>query len=173
MPQTVPSFAEQLATCHQSAVHLEMRDAYDVASETDGFADWQSDSYLLDEWREQRRGFLDLVRDAVGRGVVMRRARVVSEPVSDYIRFEHAGTVLNVEAGELVRWLPRRRTSDLALPGNDYWLFDGRTVRFNHFTGDGASGGPEVKEEPSVVTMCASAFEAVWERAVPHAEYQL
>lgn len=31
----------------------------------------------------------------------------------------------NVKAGEEVRWLPRRQASDLALPGNDFWLFDG------------------------------------------------
>lgn len=29
-------------------------------------------------------------------------------------------------AGEDVRWLPDRRTSDIALPGDDFWLFDGR-----------------------------------------------
>ncbi|WP_457033928.1 DUF6879 family protein [Kitasatospora sp. P5_F3] len=29
----------------------------------------------------------------------------------------------------------------IALPGNEFWLLDGRIVRFNHFTGDGASGG--------------------------------
>jgi Family of unknown function (DUF6879) len=31
---------------------------------------------------------------------------------------------LNIAAGEEVRWLPRRRASDLRLPGNDFWLLD-------------------------------------------------
>src|SRR5262245_6923848 len=58
-------------------------------------------------------------------GVDVRRARIVSEPVTDYIRFEHDVTPLaNLAAGEKVRWLPRRRASDLKLPGNDFWLVD-------------------------------------------------
>ncbi|WP_129840893.1 DUF6879 family protein [Streptomyces sp. RFCAC02] len=174
MPPKPPSFAEQLADCTQSAVHLEMRDAYGIADEAEEFAAWKTgDSAGRHDWHGRRRGWLDLVSAAVERGVVMRRARIVSEPVSDYIRFEHEGTPLNIEAGEDVRWLPRRRASDLALPGNDFWLFDERVVRFNHFTGDGASGGPEVVDDPAVVKLCAVAFAAVWERAVPHAEYRV
>ena len=74
----------------------------------------------------------------VARGVRFRRARIVSEPVADFIRFEYEATAgLNVAAGEEVRWLPRRRASDLCLPGNDFWVFDGRLVRFHHFSGDG------------------------------------
>jgi hypothetical protein len=103
----------------------------------------------------------------------MRRARIVSEPVTEYIRFEHAGTVNNIAAGENVRWLPRRRASDIALPGNDFWVFDDRLVEWNHFTGDGGLVGHELTDDPAVVKLCASAFESVWERAVPHVEYQV
>ena len=61
-----------------------------------------------------------------------------SEPVTDYIRFEYAITgEVNVSAGEDVRWLPRRQASDLCLPGNDFWLFDGELVRFSYFSGAG------------------------------------
>lgn len=37
------------------------------------------------------RPWFDLVRAHVARGVEFRRARIVSEPVTDYIRFEHEG----------------------------------------------------------------------------------
>ena len=57
--------------------------------------------------RRLPRPWLDLIREVTGRGVPVRRARVVSEPVTDYIRFEHATTDSNVAAGEQVRWLPR------------------------------------------------------------------
>lgn len=98
----------------------------------------------------------------------------MSEPVSEYIRFEHEVTFTNVVAGEEVRWLPRRRASEIALPGNDCWIFDGRLVMFNHFTGEGevAPDGREITSDPEVVKLCASAFEAVWERAVPHERYR-
>src|SRR2546430_200447 len=74
----------------------------------------------------------------------------------------------NVAAGELVRWLPRRQATDLALPGNDFWVFDSRLARINYFGGDGRILDQEVTEDPSIVKLCVSAFEAVWERALPH-----
>jgi hypothetical protein len=109
----------------------------------------------------------------VGRGVVVHRARIVSEPVSEYTRFLYDGTFTNVAAGEQVRWLARRRASDIALPGNDFWLIDGRLIRWNHFTGEGSSGGGEISEDPAAVKLCADAFEAVWERAIPHDKYKI
>ncbi|PJN04475.1 hypothetical protein CG740_00715 [Streptomyces sp. CB01201] len=170
-PRNVPPFAELISECHHSAVHLEMRDVYGVASEADDFAQWRERGVITPESVERRRSWLDLVREAVGRGVVMRRARVVSVPVSEYIRYEHAGTYLNVEAGELVRWLPRRDAATLALPGADFWLLDGRLIRFGHFTGNGASAGHELCGDPAVIKLCADAFEGVWERATPHERF--
>lgn len=174
MPQNVPSFAELLDGAQRSAVHLEMRDAYGVAGEADDFARWQSTGERdMDPGSPYWSSWVELVRRTVARGVTVRRARIVSEPVSDYIRFEHAGTPVNVEAGEQVRWLARRRASDIALPGNDFWLIDGRVIRWNHFTGDGASGGGEISEDPAAAKLCADAFETVWERATPHQDYKI
>jgi hypothetical protein len=114
------------------------------------------------------------VSTSVARGVDVRRARVVSEPVSDYIRYEHAITSgHNIKAGELVRWLPRRRASSLLLPGNDCWVFDRSSVLFNHFNGDGQMTGEELVTDADVVRACVSAFEAIWDQAIPHAEYRL
>lgn len=170
-PNSVPPFSELISQCERSAVHLELRDSYGVAAEADDFAQWKAAGRITPESVESRRPWLDLVREAVGRGVVMRRARIVSVPVSGYIRYEHAGTYLNVGAGELVRWLPRRDAATLALPGADFWLFDDRLVRFGHFSGDGANAGHELNSDPDVIKLCADAFEAVWERATPHEEF--
>ena len=100
-------------------------------------------------------------------------ARIVSEPVTLYTRYLHAMTPVNIAAGEEVRWLSRHRASDVALPGNDFWVFDGHAVRFNHFTGDGDWADPRTSytEEAGVAKLCVSAFEAVWERATPHERY--
>lgn len=100
---------------------------------------------------------MPLVQDAVARGVVMRRARIVSEPVTDYIRYEHAITPLNLQVGEDVRWLPRRRASDIPLPGNDFWLLDERLMQFHHFTGTGdwAPDGKERTTDPAEAALCA------------------
>ncbi|WP_326611617.1 hypothetical protein OIE62_19375 [Streptomyces scopuliridis] len=174
MSQSLTSFAELLRTAEESAVHLEMRDAYGVENENEEFAAWRKGKRLDPSNRATWwRPWLDLVQEVTNKGVTMRRARIVSEPVSDYIRFEHHGTFTNVAAGEQIRWLPRRSASDLTLPGNDFWLFDGRLVQFNIFDGEGRWVHTDQTEEPAAVRLCASAFEAVWERGVPHEKYNV
>jgi len=78
------------------------------------------------------------------------RIRVVSEPLAPFIRFEYEMTAaVSIAAGEQVRWLPRRRGVDLCLPLNDYWVFDGRLVRFHYFSGTGEIVEDELADDPS------------------------
>ncbi|MEU6491076.1 DUF6879 family protein [Streptomyces sp. NPDC046984] len=176
MPQNVPSFDELMESAQHSAVHLEMRDQYAVGDEADDFDTWlRTGKRDVAPTSEYWAPWVDMLSRAVARGVVARRARIVSEPVTDYIRYEHAGTVVNIAAGELVRWLPRQQAVDLMLPGADLWIFDGTQVLFNHFTGDGNWATPdmELRTEPSIVKQCSDAFEAVWDRAIPHDTYEI
>ncbi|MFI1866551.1 DUF6879 family protein [Streptomyces jumonjinensis] len=174
MSSGMQEFAELIRSCTRSAVHLEMRDVYAVDGEKGPFADWKSgkrnDPADQESWW---RPWLDLMSETVARGVVVRRARIVSEPVSEYIRYEHSDTFMNVSAGEQVRWLPRRQASTIALPGNDFWLFDEQLVRWNHFTGEGGSMGKEDTDDPAAAKLCSEAFEAVWARAIPHDQYEI
>ncbi|MEU6849222.1 DUF6879 family protein [Actinacidiphila alni] len=173
MPST-PTFADLLDGAKRSAVHLEMRDVYGVGSEAQDYARWQETGERdVDPASPYWAPWVDLVRRAVARGVAVRRARIVSEPVSPYIAYEHAGTVVNIGAGEQVRWLPRREASTIALPGNDFWLIDRRIVRWNHFAGDGSSTGGEISTDPGTTALCADAFETVWEYATPHDQYTI
>ena len=176
MPQNEPSFRQLLEASQQSAVHLEMRDVYGVGNESDDFDEWKrSGRRDADPGSAYWAPWVDLISRATDRGVVVRRARVISEPVTDYIRYEHAGTDVNVYAGEKVRWLPRRDAATLLLPGCDLWIFDGASVLFNHFSGEGDWADPrmELRSEQDVVKQCADAFEAVWECARPHSAYEI
>jgi hypothetical protein len=164
----VPPFSELIAGTTSSAVHLEMRDAYTPADPV--FLDWAAGKPVSDP---AYPGWVDLVRASLARGVVFRRVRIVSEPLSPFMRFEHDITAgLNIAAGELVRWLPRRRASDLCLPGNDFWVLDDRLARFGHFAGDGEFLDHELTSDPRIVRHCAGAFEAVWQRAIDHDAYR-
>ncbi|MFD7579718.1 DUF6879 family protein [Kitasatospora sp. NPDC059817] len=165
----MPDFAELLGRCRRSAVHLELRDSY---APTERFEAWRRGERI--DWEDRGswwHPYDQLITDTVVRGVAVRRARVVSEPVSAYIRWEHYVTHANVTAGEEVRWLPRRRATGIPLPGNDFWLFDDALLRVHHFSGDGAVVEDEITADPQTVKLCATAFEAVWERAVPHHLY--
>ena len=172
MPQNVPDFAELLRGAQHSAVHLEMRDSYSVGDEVEAFERFKKTGEVDNDpnasfWPS----WVPLVTDAISRGVVMRRARIVSEPVTDYIRYEHAITPVNLAAGELVRWLPRSQASVIALPGNDFWLIDNRLVLFHWFTGDGDWAGHAFTGDATAVQLCASAFETVWELGTPHEKF--
>jgi len=158
-----------LRACAAFAVHLEMRDAYTPADPW--FQAWLAGDRGEFE-RRMNRPWLDLIREVTGRGVQVRRARVISEPVTDYVRFEHATAGSNVAAGEQVRWLPRHLATGLLLPANDYWVFDGRRAQFNYFSGPGEFLSTRLCEDPAISAQCAAAFDAVWERAVRHEEYE-
>jgi hypothetical protein len=149
-----------------------MRDTY--TPDDPVYLDWRAGVSI--DPRERWPAWYGLIVATTTRGVVVRRARIVSEPVTDYIKYEYGVTEgLNLAAGEDVRWLSRRQASDIALPGNDFWLFDNTLVLFNLFAGDGTwpADGTELREEPAVVQLCATAFEAVWQRAIPHREYRI
>ncbi|MFE0451581.1 DUF6879 family protein [Streptomyces sp. NPDC058914] len=172
MSQTVPPFADLLARCRRSAVHLETRDVYGVPEEDEDFAAWRAGHRHTPENRDRWwNSFHSSVAEAVSRGVSVRRARIVSEPLSEYVRYEHSCTFQNMMAGEDVRWLPRRLTSDLLIPGNDFWLFDNDLIRFGLFSGDGAFVEHTLCDDPTVIKNVSEAFETIWNRGLPHDRY--
>jgi hypothetical protein len=169
---TERQWAELLDGCRQAAWHLELRDTYGADGDAERFALFVATGQR-DELAEaaDRSTWLDLIRSVTSRGVQVRRARIISEPVTDYVRFQHAGTDLNIAAGEEIRWLPRTGASGIALPGNDFWLLDFEMAIFSHFSGDGMTLGHDLTTDPWAVQLCRSAFEAVWEQATPHSLY--
>lgn len=159
-------------TFKREALHLEMRDVYAVKDETQRLTRFLEKGYRDHEAEaEERRPWMMLIRDLTAAGKSCRRARIISEPVTDYIRYEWAGTGSNIDAGEQIKWLPRRLASAIALPGNDFWLFDDATVVFTVFTGEGDVLENQLVTDTSVVQLCHSAFEAVWSLAIPHSDY--
>lgn len=152
-----------------SAWHMELRDSYTPADPD--WLDWQAGKRF--DPAERWSGWSDLVRATVARGVGVRRVRIVSEPVTDYIKFEYDVTGShNITAGEEVRWLPRLKASGLLAPVNDFWVFDGQVVLWNHFAGDGSWVGEERADDPDLAKSCATAFAEAWERAIPHEDYR-
>ena len=114
-----------LTTFRDEAVHLEMRDVYVTDVERDRLATWLRGEPLDPEAEaEWWRPWFEMMKRNTDAGKRLRRLRIISEPVTDYIRFEWLDAARLVRSGEDVRWLPRRKTSMLLLPGNDFWMFD-------------------------------------------------
>ena len=161
-------FATLLRSFERSSIHLETRDAYGTAVELPYMAKWAAgepdDLEWLQDWCTTLRGHI-----AAGRTV--QRARVVSEPLSDYQHWSYSIAHPMVEAGEDIRWVPRRLVSSVAMPGNDFYLFDDRLIVFLIYTGNGLAVDRVTSTDPADIHLCRTAFDAVWRYAIPHSEY--
>jgi hypothetical protein len=98
----------------RSFVHLETRDAYGTEVELPHMAQWRrgepDDLAWLGWW-------LDMLRGHRAAGRTCRRARVVSEPLSDYQRWTMSHVRVFLDAGEDIRYIPRRRLTDVPVTG--------------------------------------------------------
>lgn len=167
-PLTNEDFETLLSATTESAIHLELRDAYMADA---AFTSWLENGVIVDDPADE--WWRSVVGEAVARGVEVRRARIISEPVSDYVRWLYECTEsVNLAAGEKVRWLPRHLTAGLLVPPSDFWVFDSSVLVWNHFAGDGEWANNEVVRDSALANLCVRAFEAVWERAIDHREYR-
>lgn len=167
-PLSDEEFERLLVSFEHTALHLETRDAYGTAVELPHLAVWAAGEPDDLGWLD---GWCATVREAVAAGKSVRRVRVVSEPLSDYQRWSHSIAGPMVDAGEDIRWVPRRLVSTIGIPGNDFYLFDGRLLAFLHYAGNGLATGRTRTADSRSIGLCRSAFEAVWGLAIPHREY--
>jgi hypothetical protein len=153
----------------REVLHLEMRDSYGTEAEIPQLAKWKAGEPDNFEWLQ---GWCDTLRRGTAAGKTFRRALVVSEPLSEYQRWAYTTTQPLVDAGEDIRWVPRRRVSSIPLPGNDAYVIDGALVVWMHYSGSGASTGIETSADRADISLCRSAFMAVWQLGVPHGDYR-
>jgi hypothetical protein len=167
-PISDEAFEKLLTGFEREAVHLETRDAYGTAVELPHMAKWEAGEPDDLEWLQ---GWCAILRAGVKAGKYVRRARIVSEPLSDYQRWSFSIAQPMVDAGEDIRWAPRRLLSSTAIPGNDFYLFDSRLAVFLTYTGNGLSAGMFASTDAADILLCRSSFESVWKLSVPHGEY--
>lgn len=169
-PVTDDQFENLLVTgFSREIIHLETRDAYGTEAELPHLAQWARGEHDDLEWLQ---GWCATLREHVAAGRRVRRARIVSEPLSDYQRWSYGIAHPMVNAGEDIRWVPRKLVSPVALPGNDFYLFDDRLVVFLLYAGNGMGTGKVSSYDPATLQLCRSAFETVWKLSIPHRDYQ-
>ncbi|MFE4827399.1 DUF6879 family protein [Streptomyces sp. NPDC056672] len=163
---------ELFRSFERDAFHLELRDDYGSPVEDTPYARWrrgEPDDYKwLDPW-------MSLIRRVAGEGKTVRRVRVVTEPHSQYVTWEHSLTRLNIEAGEDIRWLRRHQLPEgitFPVEGNDWWLYDDRLLAVGHFDSEGRVLGSEIIEDPDIVSECVRLRDLFWAAATPHTEYK-
>lgn len=91
-------------------------------------------------------GWLARVRAWRAAGKRMGRVRMLTDPLTEYLRFELAITPPALDAGEDIRFLPAVRAADLGMPAEDFWLFDSTLVVVMAFGDHGVSGARVITE---------------------------
>ncbi|QIS21021.1 DUF6879 family protein [Nocardia terpenica] len=152
--------------CRSEAFHLEVRDDYAVAVESEPFR------RFLDNEPDDYAWFRDweiLVEELTGRGVTMRRVRVVTVPHTDYQRWSLIVAKRNIDAGEDIRYLPRHLAGEV--PPDDWWLMDDERVIFNLVDQQLKSAGIAITTDPRIIEYCQGVKQRLWSLATPHADY--
>src|ERR1039458_1779252 len=101
---------------------LETLDYYYAPNEREPYARFLAGEPVNPAWREPWKWNVHRIRES---GRTIERVHVVTEPVSDYVRFSLLhGYPANVEAGESVRILSREKALEAQISDVDFWLFD-------------------------------------------------
>jgi Family of unknown function (DUF6879) len=165
---TLPELNELYDSFEHSVFKLEVRDRYNLAAEQESLR-----RFLAGQPDPERatRPWLAKMQAATGQGKRVERVRVVSEPHSDYIRWELAGTPYNLAAGEDIRYLPRDCAEQVGLPDHDFALFDSTRLVLLHFDADDQPLPHELTTDPAVVVRHCYWRDLAWHYAIPYSQY--
>lgn len=115
------------------------------------------------EWFQ---GWLARVRTWIASGQRIGRVRMLTNPLTDYLRFELSITPPAIEAGEDIRFLSAARAAELGAPTEDFWLFDDERVLALRFGEHGVSGA-ELITDPGKVSAYRAWRDTASAAAVP------
>lgn len=155
-----------LRTTRRGAFKFEQRDTY-LVEEDDAVLDaWLRGEASADDGLEP---WLELIRELTRSGRAVRRARMVTLPPTDYIRFEAAAVPASVAAGEDIRYLDRADVG--GLPAHDFWLVDDQQLLLLHFDERGAPLEHELTDDPAEIARHQVWARRAWQRATPYADF--
>lgn len=141
--------------------------------------EYQVDAAKLDQWRrgepfQETEAGLEwhaFIRGLRDRGIPFERVRMLTEPLTEYLRWMLGVTYRNIAAGEDIRWLAEHQARELRMPRYDFYLIDDERVAIMRFDRDKALTGVEVIDDLDVVARHRAYRDAVWPLAVRHDDY--
>ncbi|MEO6087247.1 MAG: DUF6879 family protein [Umezawaea sp.] len=171
MPELVSGqdFADLFRCFSRSAWRWEAQGTYRQSDEAEPWQRWREGGSVADDL-DWLRAWLDDVRAATSGGRRFQRVRMMTEPPSEYLRWQMEVTPANIKAGEEIRLLPETEARTLCLPADDFWLFDDEKVAVLHFASSGLRGA-EIITDPDMVARYRSWRDLAWRHAVAFADY--
>lgn len=113
------------------------------------------------------------IRAAQASGKLMQRVHIVTEPLTDYLRYELAWSYApNVAAGEDIRILPVAAGEwPPGLPTHDYWLFDSRTLLRMEYDADGNYLAAVLVDDSAEIAAACAWRDCALSAATPYTDY--
>src|SRR4051794_40957636 len=121
-----------------------------------------------------KQEWLAAVRAAVRSGRSVQRVHVVTEPLSEYLRYELSWSYSpNVAAGEDIRIIGVSPGEPWPshLPRHDFWLFDGSQLYLQHYDRHGTWVGVEHDPDPSHAARASRWREVALHLGMPWRDY--
>jgi len=100
--------------------------------------------------------------------IVVRDMSSVNASVTQQLR----NTMREMESRRNFITEVRSRVSTVALPGNDFWLFDNEVVVFLIFAASGLVVDRYTTTDRSTIELCRTSFEEAWKLSIPNSEYR-
>lgn len=150
----------------RSAWRWECQGEYHEPNEIEPWQQWR-DGKQDDSWLA---GWAEKIRRIRKDGKTFQRVRMLTDPLTDYLRWMLAFTHVNVEAGEDIRWLSQGQAALLGMPNYDFYLFDDARVAILHFNDNGVAGA-DLIDDAGIVRQHQQWRDLVWPHAVAHNEY--
>ena len=164
IPPGAPEFVALFDSFTTEAFNLETLQSYGAAGEDDDVA-----AFLAGDPAPpaEHNDWLDMLRRNTGDGLIMRRVHMVTDPLSDYLRYELAWPyAFCSDAGEDIRVLAAPTPTR-----GDWWLFDSTRLYRQHHDSDGRWLGTEPVDDPDAVSVACAIRDNTWARAIPWRDY--
>jgi hypothetical protein len=159
---------QALADFHDSLFRLETMQEYSGSSEDAAFAEWRRTGVV--PLTDELRWWCERVRRRVADGCRVQRVHVVTEPLTEYMRFELASYAPNVAAGEDVRILavPQGTAWPHDVPQQeDFWLIDSRQLWSMRYAPNGHWLGVQPSTDPQQIVRARAVREVAVARSRP------
>ncbi|WP_017569708.1 DUF6879 family protein [Nocardiopsis halotolerans] len=167
-PVSEDEFDRFFEECRYTAFRLETLQVYDVGYEEEAFRRFLAGGEVIttDSHEEWAR--------LVGSGRQFRRVHVITEPLTDYLRFECVwGYRSSVKAGEDVNILPvNEGVWPEGIPHSDYWLFDSEQLVRMNYAPDGTMLTPELVTDPEQIVRANAVRDRALHMSIPFSEYE-
>lgn len=170
LPPYAPEFSSWFTRFERNCFRLETLESYGGSGEDASLAAFLAGEYPPPD--DERQDWTRLVRSAAGRGGLMQRVHVVTEPLSPYLRFELTWSYpQSVAAGEDVRILLITDDWPADIPRSDFWLFDDHELFLMVYDSTGVWLGAEHINDRSAVARACRARDVALRLAQPWAEF--